>query len=320
MRLVRDLQDRFPNARLIGGDEAFEQLVAKVVGFVEAPAQGLDLPLDIRGTAFQQRVWEALRDIPAGRPASYTEIARRIGAPKAVRAVAQACASNALAVAIPCHRVVRTDGAALGLSLGRRAQARSAGAGGESMTPRTVRRTRAGTMLRAFARHRSRRSTGRGSPATSMRMAARRAGPLLSARSNAPTLAQLYATDAPFRSRVVMARHGFGRGEYKYFAYPLPEPVAALRDGALSAARGDRQPLERGDGDRSRAIRASTRPISRAATRRARRKPTPLLLQYGAGDYNCLHQDLYGEHVFPLQVDRCCCRSRARISPAASSC
>ena len=92
--LVRDLQDRFPKAQLVGGDEAFEQLVAKVVGFVEAPAQGLDLPLDMRGTAFQQRVWQALRAIPAGATASYAEIARRIGAPKAVRAVAQACAAN----------------------------------------------------------------------------------------------------------------------------------------------------------------------------------------------------------------------------------
>src|SRR5262249_9998353 len=107
--LVRGLQDRFPNARLVGGDEGVEQLVAKVVGFVEAPEQGLDLPLDIRGTAFQQRVWTAIRDIPAGSTASYREIAKRIGAPKAVRAVAEACASNGIAVAIPCHRVVRTD-------------------------------------------------------------------------------------------------------------------------------------------------------------------------------------------------------------------
>ena len=108
--LVRGLQDSFPRARLIGGDKGFEQLVAKVVGFVEAPALGLDLPLDVRGTAFQQRVWQALREIPAGSTASYTEIAERLGAPKAVRAVAHACASNAIAVAIPCHRVVRHDG------------------------------------------------------------------------------------------------------------------------------------------------------------------------------------------------------------------
>jgi len=116
--LARDLQDRFPRARLIGGDKEFERLVAKVVGFVEAPALGLDLPLDVRGTAFQQRVWQALRKIPAGATASYTEIAKRIGAPKSVRAVAQACAANALAVAIPCHRVVRNDGALSGYRWG----------------------------------------------------------------------------------------------------------------------------------------------------------------------------------------------------------
>jgi AraC family transcriptional regulator of adaptative response/methylated-DNA-[protein]-cysteine methyltransferase len=103
---------------LIGGDAGFEQLVSKVVGFVEAPALGLDLPLDIRGTAFQQRVWQALREIPAGTRVSYTGIARRIGAPKSVRAVAQACAANPLAVAIPCHRVVRTDGALSGYRWG----------------------------------------------------------------------------------------------------------------------------------------------------------------------------------------------------------
>jgi AraC family transcriptional regulator of adaptative response/methylated-DNA-[protein]-cysteine methyltransferase len=116
--LARELQDRFPKAELIGGDAGFEQLVAQVVGFIEAPALGLQLPLDVRGTAFQQRVWQALRDIPAGETASYGEIAARIGAPRAVRAVAQACAANALAVAIPCHRVVRTDGGLSGYRWG----------------------------------------------------------------------------------------------------------------------------------------------------------------------------------------------------------
>jgi AraC family transcriptional regulator of adaptative response/methylated-DNA-[protein]-cysteine methyltransferase len=112
--LTRDLQDQFRQANLIGGNAEFEQLVAKVVGFVEAPAVGLDLPLDIRGTAFQERVWQALRKIPAGSTASYSEIARQIGSPEAVRAVARACAANVLAVAIPCHRVVRNDGALSG--------------------------------------------------------------------------------------------------------------------------------------------------------------------------------------------------------------
>ncbi len=116
--LVKDLQDRFPKSTLIGGDDAFERLVAKVVGFIEAPSIGLDSPLDIRGTAFQQRVWQALKNIPVGKTASYTDIARAIGSPKAVRAVAQACAANALAVAIPCHRVVRNDGAISGYRWG----------------------------------------------------------------------------------------------------------------------------------------------------------------------------------------------------------
>ncbi|CAI10204.1 methylated-DNA--[protein]-cysteine S-methyltransferase [Aromatoleum aromaticum] len=109
-RLARDLQDRFPHAALISGDADFERTVATVVRFVESPALRLDLPFDIRGTAFQQRVWQVLREIPPGQTASYAEIARRIGAPKAARAVAGACAANLLAVAIPCHRAVRNDG------------------------------------------------------------------------------------------------------------------------------------------------------------------------------------------------------------------
>jgi AraC family transcriptional regulator, regulatory protein of adaptative response / methylated-DNA-[protein]-cysteine methyltransferase len=116
--LLRDLQDRFPQAELIGGDAAFEQLIARVVGFVETPALGLDLPLAVRGTAFQQRVWRALRKIPSGKTVSYAELAKRIGAPKSVRAVAQACAANPLAVAIPCHRVVRSDGGLSGYRWG----------------------------------------------------------------------------------------------------------------------------------------------------------------------------------------------------------
>jgi AraC family transcriptional regulator, regulatory protein of adaptative response / methylated-DNA-[protein]-cysteine methyltransferase len=116
--LVRDLQDRFPKARLVGGDKDYESLVARVVGFVEAPGLGLDLPLDVRGTAFQQRVWQALQEIPSGRTASYTDIALKIGSPKSVRAVAGACAANNIALAIPCHRVVRNDGALSGYAWG----------------------------------------------------------------------------------------------------------------------------------------------------------------------------------------------------------
>jgi AraC family transcriptional regulator of adaptative response/methylated-DNA-[protein]-cysteine methyltransferase len=116
--LARDLQERFPRAQLMGGGKKFARLVANVVGFVEAPARGWHLPLDVRGTAFQQRVWQALQKIPPGSTATYTQIAQRIGALKAVRAVAGACAANALAVAIPCHRVVRSDGGLAGYRWG----------------------------------------------------------------------------------------------------------------------------------------------------------------------------------------------------------
>jgi AraC family transcriptional regulator of adaptative response/methylated-DNA-[protein]-cysteine methyltransferase len=116
--LLRDLQDRFPKADLIGADATFENWVALVVGRVENPSAAFNLPLDIRGTAFQQRVWQALCEIPAGTTASYSDVAQRLGMPKAVRAVAGACAANAIAVAIPCHRVVRNDGTLSGYRWG----------------------------------------------------------------------------------------------------------------------------------------------------------------------------------------------------------
>jgi AraC family transcriptional regulator of adaptative response/methylated-DNA-[protein]-cysteine methyltransferase len=116
--LAKDLQDRFPKAHLIGGDENYERLIAKVVGFIEAPKIGLALPLDVRGTAFQRRVWKALMEIPNGKTATYSQIAERIGYPRAARAVARACEANSLAVAIPCHRVLRTDGSISGYRWG----------------------------------------------------------------------------------------------------------------------------------------------------------------------------------------------------------
>jgi len=116
--LVRDLQDRFPKAELIGGDRDDERVVGKVVDFIESPRIGWKLPLDVRGTAFQQRVWQVLREIPAGQTTNYTAVAQRIDAASAVRAVAGACAANAIAVAIPCHRVVRTDGSLSGYRWG----------------------------------------------------------------------------------------------------------------------------------------------------------------------------------------------------------
>jgi AraC family transcriptional regulator of adaptative response/methylated-DNA-[protein]-cysteine methyltransferase len=116
--LVRSFQDRFHSADLVGGDDDFEALVARVVAMVERPGPSTDLPLDVRGTAFQERVWRALQEIPAGSTTTYTELAAAIGSPRAVRAVAGACAANKLAVAIPCHRVIRTDGSLSGYRWG----------------------------------------------------------------------------------------------------------------------------------------------------------------------------------------------------------
>lgn len=116
--LAEDLQRRFANAELVGGDAEFEKLVATVVGIVETPGLPVNLPLDIRGTAFQQRVWDALRKIPCGKTATYAEIAAAIGSPKAIRAVGTACGANPVSVLIPCHRVVKTDGSLSGYHWG----------------------------------------------------------------------------------------------------------------------------------------------------------------------------------------------------------
>jgi AraC family transcriptional regulator of adaptative response/methylated-DNA-[protein]-cysteine methyltransferase len=116
--LERDLRDLFPKTLLMRGDESFDRLAGEVVDFVQTPTCEFDLPLDMRGTDFQCRVWNALCDVPAGATASYKDIAYRIGLPKSVRAVARACASNVIAVAIPCHRVVRADGGLSGYRWG----------------------------------------------------------------------------------------------------------------------------------------------------------------------------------------------------------
>ena len=116
-RLAQDLRTQFPTANLVD-EKGHEELVAQVAGLIEKPGFRLDLPLDVHGTAFQRLVWGAVRRIPPGSTASYTEIARQIGVPGAVRAVAQACGANTLAVAIPCHRVIRNDGSLSGYRWG----------------------------------------------------------------------------------------------------------------------------------------------------------------------------------------------------------
>jgi len=116
--LLHELQSRFPQAQLTAAGADFEQQLASIARLIETPADGFDLPLDVRGSVFQERVWAALQQIPAGTTVSYSQLASRIGAPNAVRAVASACAANCLAVAIPCHRVVRQDGSLSGYRWG----------------------------------------------------------------------------------------------------------------------------------------------------------------------------------------------------------
>jgi AraC family transcriptional regulator of adaptative response/methylated-DNA-[protein]-cysteine methyltransferase len=116
--LLERLQARFPKAIFEAGDLAFKQWVAQILRYLDQATGSLDLPLDVQGTVFQRRVWKALQDIPCGQTLSYTELAQRLGQPTAVRAVASACANNHIAVAIPCHRVVRTGGALAGYRWG----------------------------------------------------------------------------------------------------------------------------------------------------------------------------------------------------------
>lgn len=283
--LARDLQDRFPHAELIGGDGDYEVFVARVVGLVEAPGIGINLPMDVRGTAFQQRVWQALREVPAGATVTYSEIARRIGTPAATRAVAGACAANHIAVAIPCHRGHPQRRCAFGLPMGRRAQAPVARPGERSVSAADAR-------VAAI--------DGMGPVAELDAQGWTILPKLLSADECAQTAA-LYDEPALFRSHVIMARHGFGRGEYRYFSYPLPPLIAGLRP-ALYAQLApianrwhERMGIER-------RIPADHSVFLDRCHEAGQARPTPLMLRYGAGDYNCLHQDLYGEHVFPLQV------------------
>ncbi len=117
--LMRDLQRRFPQATLASAGSELDATVTAVVQLVDAPAaRSLDVRLDLRGTTFQRRVWQALREIPAGSTETYAEVAERIGAPGSARAVAGACAANPIAVAVPCHRVVRNDGGLSGYRWG----------------------------------------------------------------------------------------------------------------------------------------------------------------------------------------------------------
>ena len=239
-----------------------------------------------------------MQTIPVGETASYSDIAERIGSPKAVRAVAHACASNPLAVAIPCHRVVRM------MALCRAtAGAWPASAHCSIGKPRLNALAQITRVLPTEADP-ARRAASLDWPGESQKefdaQGCAKLERLLSAEQ-CRSVAALYPQDERFRSRVIMARHGFGRGEYKYFAYPLPDLIAGLRTAlyrplAVIANRWNaamsvdvRYPKHHAD-------------FLERCHKAGQTRPTPLLLQYQPGDFNCLHQDLYGENVFPLQV------------------
>ncbi len=116
--LLSDLRQRFPNATLVSGGSGIAPVMGAVLKAIEDPSSPSDIALDLRGTAFQQRVWNALRAVPAGETPTYRDIANAIGAPRSVRAVAAACAANPVAVLVPCHRVIRGDGSLAGYRWG----------------------------------------------------------------------------------------------------------------------------------------------------------------------------------------------------------
>jgi O-6-methylguanine DNA methyltransferase len=246
----------------------------------------------------RHRVWEALRRIPAGSTASYAEIAAAVGAPKLVRSVARACAANHLAVAIPCHRVVRTDGTLSGYRWGVERKQALLRQGSKVMSATQIGVVEEALKLdvqvslpdTAWGRI-ERDLDGRGFAVIDK---------VLSPR-DCRHISRLYTQDDLFRSRIVMARHGFGRGEYKYFCYPLPPLIADLRSAVYPALSrvANRWNENMGIGV---CYPATHEAFLKRCHQAGQTRPTPLLLQYEAGDFNCLHQDIYGEHVFPLQM------------------
>jgi O-6-methylguanine DNA methyltransferase len=284
-----------------------------VVGLVDNPAAGLGLPLDMRGTAFQQRVWTALQAIPPGQTVSYAELARRIGAPQLGPRRGRACAANAIAIAIPCHRVIRSDGTSRAIAGASSASARCwSGRRRHEQLHRVVPEPSPDAIAPA--------STGcdwAGSPPRSTTMERPSSTGLLTPAECA-AIAGLYAHEEHFRSHVRMARHGFGRGEYRYFSYPLPGLVASLRTALYERL----SPIANAgtSGSASPAAIPAARRVHRALPRRrpARGPPRCCCSTVRETSTACTRTSM------ATSRSRCrwrsCCRNRAPTSPAASSC
>ena len=283
--LLDDLRARFPRATVQPADAALEQLADQVVKLIDGAAVTADIPLDLLGTAFQQRVWRALRQIPRGDTTTYAELARAIGAPR------RGAGGG--------HRLRRQPGR------GRRAlPPRGAWGRRPGRLPLGARPQESPPRARAIEMRALEERVG-ALPWDELTAELDRRGwatiPQLLTADGCRDLVALYDDPARFRSRVVMARHNFGRGEYQYFAHPLPDPVARLRAAAypplvpIASSWAERLGQERRFPPTLEALQAECRAAGQD-------KPTPLLLKYGPDDYNCLHQDLYGEMVFPLQL------------------
>ena len=294
--LETDLAARFPRGSLVQNKAVVEDDLAEVIRFVEKPTEGLHLTLDMRGTPFQRRVWEKVRAIPIGRTVSYSELARWISPLASPRAVAGACAANAIALAIPCHRVVGSNGDLASYRWGierKRELIRK-----EAMKPRSCTISSASALTSAEARVAAYDWQAIEGELDNYGCAVL---PKLLSPEECRTIAALYPDESRFRSHVHMARHGFGRGEYRYFKYPLPDLLAGLRTALYRqlARVANEWNGRMGIDERYPDDHASFLERCHDA---GQTRPTPLLLQYVPGDFNCLHQDLYGDLAFPIQV------------------